>query len=105
MRSSAAPRSEAPSTAERRGSSKAARSTGLVMRAIVAAPRRARGAVATRKVERMSDVVLYERRGPSAWITLNRPDKLNALNVPIVRGAGGRRWRAPRPTTRCASSC
>ena len=28
----------------------------------------------------MSDVVLYERRGPSAWITLNRPDKLNALS-------------------------
>ena len=28
----------------------------------------------------MSDVVLYERRGPSAWITLNRPDKLNAIS-------------------------
>ena len=26
------------------------------------------------------DVVLYERRGPSAWITLNRPDKLNAIS-------------------------
>jgi enoyl-CoA hydratase len=27
-----------------------------------------------------SDVLLYERRGPSAWITLNRPEKLNALS-------------------------
>jgi len=31
-------------------------------------------------VAHMTDVVLYERRGPSAWITLNRPAKLNALN-------------------------
>jgi enoyl-CoA hydratase/carnithine racemase len=28
----------------------------------------------------MSDTVLYERRGPSAWITLNRPGKLNAIS-------------------------
>jgi enoyl-CoA hydratase len=28
----------------------------------------------------MSDTVLYEVRGPSAWITLNRPDKLNAIS-------------------------
>ena len=31
-----------------------------------------------------SDVVLYERRGPSAWITLNRPEKLNALSYAVV---------------------
>ncbi len=29
--------------------------------------------------------VLFERRGPAAWITLNRPGKLNAMNGAMVR--------------------
>ena len=33
----------------------------------------------------MSDVVLYERRGPAAWVTLNRPSKLNAISGEVVR--------------------
>jgi enoyl-CoA hydratase len=30
-------------------------------------------------------LVLDDRRGPAAWITLNRPDKLNALSFGLVR--------------------
>ncbi len=32
----------------------------------------------------MTDVVLWERRGPAAWLTLNRPDKLNAIDTGMV---------------------
>ena len=32
----------------------------------------------------MAEVVLYERRGPAAWVTLNRPDKLNAISGEVV---------------------
>ena len=34
----------------------------------------------------MSDEVIYEMRGPAAWITLNRPEKLNALNGAVLKG-------------------
>ncbi|HET9123792.1 MAG TPA: enoyl-CoA hydratase/isomerase family protein [Solirubrobacteraceae bacterium] len=41
-------------------------------------------------------VLQYERRGPAAWLTLNRPDKLNALSHEVVdalRAALGRARR------------
>ena len=34
----------------------------------------------------MSDPLLVERRGPAAWLTLNRPDKMNALNAELLAG-------------------
>ena len=40
------------------------------------------------------DVVLYERRGPSAWITLNRPDKLNAISHELRDALSGALERA-----------
>lgn len=33
----------------------------------------------------MAESVLFEHRGPAAWITLNRPEKLNAMNGEVVR--------------------
>jgi enoyl-CoA hydratase len=34
----------------------------------------------------MSEAVRYEMRGPAAWITLNRPEKLNAINKEVLTG-------------------
>jgi enoyl-CoA hydratase len=39
-------------------------------------------------------LVLYETRGPAAWVTLNRPQKLNALTREIVAGLHGALDRA-----------
>lgn len=33
-----------------------------------------------------SSVVLLEKRGPAYWITLNRPDKRNAINQDVIDG-------------------
>jgi enoyl-CoA hydratase len=32
------------------------------------------------------DVVLYESRGPAAWLTINRPDRRNALSDEVIEG-------------------
>lgn len=37
-------------------------------------------------VDAVSDAVLYERQGPVALITLNRPERLNAWNGPLGTG-------------------
>ncbi len=34
----------------------------------------------------MSEVVTYERRGPVAWLTINRPEARNALNAAVRSG-------------------
>jgi enoyl-CoA hydratase len=34
----------------------------------------------------VSELVLYDERGPAAWITLNRPEKRNAINRAVVDG-------------------
>jgi enoyl-CoA hydratase len=34
----------------------------------------------------MSDAVIYETRGLAAWITINRPEKMNALNEAVLAG-------------------
>jgi len=42
------------------------------------------------------DVVLYEVRGPAAWITINRPDQRNALNPAVMAGLADAVGRAAR---------
>ena len=32
------------------------------------------------------EIVLHERRGPALWITLNRPEKRNAINNDVILG-------------------
>src|SRR5207249_4779100 len=39
-----------------------------------------------RRVSADADVVLFERRGPAAILTFNRPDKLNAISSAMLRG-------------------
>lgn len=49
-----------------------------------------------------SDTVLHSRRGPAFWITLNRPDKRNAINNDLIAGiAAGIGKAAADPDVRC----
>ena len=34
----------------------------------------------------MTDIVLHEKRGAAFWITLNRPEKRNAINTDLIAG-------------------
>ena len=34
----------------------------------------------------MSDTVLIDKRGPALWISINRPDRRNALNAEVIAG-------------------
>jgi enoyl-CoA hydratase len=34
----------------------------------------------------VTDTVLYDKRGPAAWLTLNRPEKLNAITLEMNDG-------------------
>ena len=44
------------------------------------------------------DAVLYETRGSSAWLTINRPDRRNALNQEVIEGLLGGLERAADDT-------
>ncbi len=46
------------------------------------------------------DVVTYETRGPAVWLTINRPDRRNALNPEVIEGllAGLERAAGDRAT-------
>ena len=50
----------------------------------------------------MGDTVLYEAADGVATLTLNRPERLNAITPRADRGLRRRRWRARWATTRCA---
>jgi hypothetical protein len=52
----------------------------------------------------MSDAVLYEVRGDAAWITLNQPERRNALSEELVTGSAPTSRRRS-PTRACAPSC
>ncbi len=48
--------------------------------------------------------VIREKRGAAFWITINRPDKRNAINADVVAGIA-RDIATPMTIATCASSC
>lgn len=49
----------------------------------------------------MNELVLYDRRGPAAVITINRPDKRNALSRDLIAALTGAFQRAANDDSRC----
>jgi len=48
------------------------------------------------------DAVLYEVRGPAAWLTVNRPDQRNAINPEVIEGLlAGLERAGAEPAVRC----
>lgn len=50
----------------------------------------------------MTEIVLHETRGPAFWITLNRPEKRNAINDDVIAGiSDGITKASADPSVRC----
>jgi 2-(1,2-epoxy-1,2-dihydrophenyl)acetyl-CoA isomerase len=46
------------------------------------------------------DPVLFERQGPLAHVTLNRPEQLNAMNIDLIEGLASAMEKAREPAVR-----
>jgi enoyl-CoA hydratase/carnithine racemase len=66
-------------------------------------PKRTRVQEAPVEVEtEQFDAVLYEVRGPAAWLTVNRPDQRNAINPEVIEGLlAGLERAGAEPAVRC----
>ena len=49
--------------------------------------------------------VILEKRGPAFWITINRPEKRNAMNGDVIGRASPKATATRMTTGMCAWSC
>ena len=59
----------------------------------------------TMAIRAMSDEVLYEIADGVARVTINRPERRNAMSYGVMHGLARRDGARPRRRRRCASSC